>query len=151
VVTNSEREPRRQGPSGATTEQAAFAGILAEYLFILLPLIVLALVRFFRGSFANVWSTPEWSFAASVLFGQTIVKFVSGVTNLDYRVSWQVVGLSVTIMIVLGLVPALVVLSFALVAEQQTLSLAVAQLVLFGVATFLFLSIGRFGQVLVGR
>jgi hypothetical protein len=130
-------------------EQAAFLGIVAEYLFVLLPLIVLVLTRFFRGHVSEVFSAAEWSFAAAILFGQTIVKFVSGITKLDYKIGWQGVAVVVSLLIVLGLVPSLVALSVVLVSAQSSAGLTIFQLVFFVLATAVFLSVGRFGQVLL--
>jgi hypothetical protein len=106
---------------------------LAEFLFVLLPLLVLAIVDLSNGkSYDEVLASPEWSFGAAILFGQTIFKLVAGTLRAKAG-GWEPIALTVALLIVLGLVPSLIVL-----AEVLTKSPAGRGLVIFQISMFLF-------------
>lgn len=53
--------------------------ILGDLLFIVLPLVVISIVDVSVGrSLFAIIETPELSFGSAVLFGQTIIKVISG-------------------------------------------------------------------------
>ena len=55
------------------------AGLLGDLLFIVLPLVVISIVDVSVGrSLFAIIESPELSFGSAVLFGQTIIKVVSG-------------------------------------------------------------------------
>ena len=72
----SQAEQQREGDADPAKKRLdekdektnAMAAALSEYLFVLLPLIVLTFVLAAKGR-PELLSSPEWSFAASVLMG----------------------------------------------------------------------------------
>ena len=62
----------------------AIAGALAEWLFAVVPFVVLSIVFTHRGHGSVVLESSEWSFGASVLAGQGLVRFVSGIAKAKY-------------------------------------------------------------------
>jgi predicted permease len=129
-----------------TTQTDAIIAATSEILFVVLPLVVVALVDLNRGKgIHGVLASPEWSFAAAVLFGQSIVKIIAVATSGVIAVRASLLG---TIAIVIGLAPSLLVLSFVLNADHAiSTTLTVAQLVLFaaGVAAYLWLGAAAHG------
>ena len=124
-------------------------GLIAEILFVFLPLLVLAIVFVVRGTtLLALFSSPEWSFATAILFGQAIVKLVAGVTHKGASV-WQPVAFIVTAMIVLGLVPSLVILALILTATNLSIPLVAIQMVLFVLAIIVFFAFGGYGLLLL--
>jgi hypothetical protein len=122
-----------------------FSVHLGELLFTVLPFGVLFLVYLFQGKSADTFLyAPEWAFGASILFGQTIVKFVQGIieSTRTSRTIAERVGLLVTVFIVLGLVPSLVVLALLLTTNSPPLWLGILQLILFALAAICFLLFG---------
>jgi len=85
------------------------AGLAAEVSFAVLPLIVVLMVCIHLGSPSNFLASPEWSFGASILFGQTLVKFVSGLTR-GAQAATGPVALAVALLVVFAIVPSLIVL-----------------------------------------
>ena len=118
----------------------AIVASLPEMLFIVLPLIVLAIVFSFRGHGGDVLSSVEWSFGASILFGQSIVKLIRSMAEKGGFHAGRVTLLAAGVL-VLGLVPSLVVLSMFLVQEPTppTTLMVAAQGVLFVLSFFCFL------------
>jgi len=117
-----------------------FALIFVEILFSILPMIILVIVHFYKGTLSSVFFLPEWALVAAVLFGQTIAKITSGAVAFAKKasISYQQVTLSVTLIIVFGLVPSLVVLTLILVSTTPSVGLTIGQLALFvlGIITF---------------
>ena len=116
-----------------------FSALVGELLFVLLPLLVLGLVFAYKSKGAvALFSSAEWAFASALLFGQCIVKFVSGVAEARVGIPERV-GLVVACLIVFGLVPSMVVLALILVSERPDTWLVLAQIALFVVAAGAFL------------
>jgi hypothetical protein len=97
---------------------SAAVNALPELVFAVLPLVVLALVlAYLRKTGLHILSSPEWAFGSAVLFGQAIVRFVSGLIR-SGRADNEMVALVVSLLLVLGLVPALIVLALVLHASE---------------------------------
>jgi hypothetical protein len=127
-------------------------GLLAEVVFATLPLLVVAVVlkEFQKSPYAL--RSPEWSFAAAILFGQSIVRFMSGFAHGGHARPGPV-SLAVTLIIVFGLTPSLLVLSAILTSEfggqaarEPALWMVVAQIVLFVLAAVTFMVFGAIGE-----
>lgn len=93
------------------------SGLGAEVSFAVLPLLVVSIVLFHQGPFVNLFASPEWSFGAAILFGQALVKFVSGFA-LSGRAPIGSFTLTVALLIVFGLVPSLVVNAMTVMATE---------------------------------
>lgn len=123
------------------------AGLSAEVCFAFLPLVVLVVVKTSHsGAFL---SSPEWAFGASILFGQALVKFVSGVVRRG-RAAKGTVALAVSLLLVIGLAPSLIVLTLNLMSdahEEPSALLIAAQLTLFAVSTLSYLVFGTLGEM----
>src|ERR1041385_1381352 len=81
--------------------------LIAEILFIVLPLIVTGIVLFFQDRGRELLITSEWSFATAILFGQALTKYVGGLVTGKIKFQWQRVLLFFAVLVVLGLVPSL--------------------------------------------
>lgn len=130
----------------------AFAGLFAEVSFAGLPLLVvlMVLLRYCRGG--DVIASPEWSFGAAILFGQAVVKFSTGVAHGGHAAHGPV-ALAVTLIIVLGLAPSLLVLTLILmdteaVPERHPATwLGVMQVVLFTASAVTYCVFGMIGEI----
>ena len=94
-----------------THRKAAMYAIMGDLLFIVLPLVVISIVDVSVGrSLFAIIESPELSFGSAVLFGQTIIKVVSGFAHTKPSGAEQPVFI-IALIIVFGLVPSLVVLA----------------------------------------
>jgi len=125
----------------------AFASTAAEFLFVLLPLIVIALVLAFKGEhLGEIMASPEWSFGSAILGGQTLVRLVSGLTKAR-RPSWQRVSFAVAALFVLTVVPALIVLAMIIISGASAPRwLILAQSIGFLVCATVFFAFGTLGH-----
>lgn len=121
----------------------AMAGALAEWLFAVLPLLVVAIVLLSLGKADAMFKSPEWAFGASVLAGQALVRFVAGVARAR-KLSLQRVLFGVSALLVAAVVPANVILALVMMGHEQhegngvSLLLSTAQASLFLVASVVF-------------
>lgn len=113
------------------------AGV-SEVLFVALPLLVLALVFRYQHHFTNIWTSPEVSFAAIVLFGQALVK-ISGQVASAGGLHRERLRLLLTGIIVIGLVPSTVLLVFVLLAAVPSTVLGTMQCIWSGLGFAVFL------------
>jgi hypothetical protein len=123
----------------------AIAGALSEWLFAVLPLVVVALVWLHLGELSSVLESPEWAFGASVLAGLALVKFVVGVARAG-GLSLERVLLGVAGVFVIVVVPANTVLVLVILSEAENhhvpILLAVSQAALFCLSSLVFVFVG---------
>ncbi|HZS45220.1 MAG TPA: hypothetical protein VFC63_08980 [Blastocatellia bacterium] len=130
--------------------------LIAEMLFVILPLLVTGIVLEYKGQFHTLLDSSEWSFATAILFGQALTKFVSGLVSGKIRLEWQRVILLFTVLIVLGLVPSLMVLTLVLVSESTGLGamgqgLRLTQMLLFVLGLGGYIVFGGLGEFALAR
>ena len=125
-----------------THRKAAMYAILGDLLFIVLPLVVISIVDVSVGrSLFAIIESPELSFGSAVLFGQTIIKVVSGFAHTKPSGAEQPVFI-IALIIVFGLVPSLVVLALLLSVNPIPHGLQLAQAAIFVLGVVVF---GLFG------
>ncbi|WP_394752246.1 hypothetical protein [Crenothrix sp.] len=126
-----------------THQKAALYALLADLLFIVLPLVVISIVDVSVGrSLFAIIESPELSFGSAVLFGQTIIKVVTGFAHSKPTGAEQPVFI-IALIIVFGLVPSLVVLALLLSITPIPYELQLAQAFIFslGIVVFLFFGV----------
>lgn len=125
---------------------AAMYAILGDLLFIVLPLVVISIVDVSIGrSLFAIIQTPELSFGSAVLFGQTIIKVVSGFAYTKPTGAEQPVFI-IALIIVFGLVPSLVVLALLLSVNPIPYGLQLAQACMFALGVIVFFFFGVKGH-----
>ncbi|MFZ4701237.1 MAG: hypothetical protein ACOYMG_14400 [Candidatus Methylumidiphilus sp.] len=131
-----------------THRKAAMYAILGDLLFIVLPLVVISIVDVSVGrSLFAIIESPELSFGSAVLFGQTIIKVVSGFAHTKPTGAEQPVFI-IALIIVFGLVPSLVVLALLLSVNPIPHGLQLAQAGIFVLGVFIFGFFGVDGHAL---
>ncbi|MEC4749573.1 hypothetical protein [Methylomicrobium sp. Wu6] len=126
--------------------KAATYAIFGDLLFIVLPLVVISIVDVSVGkSLFALIQTPELSFGSAVLFGQTIIKVVSGFANSKPSGAEQPVFV-IAMIIVFGLVPSLVVLALLLSITPIPYGLQIAQACIFAQGVIVFFTFGVTGH-----
>ena len=109
-------------------ETDSVLAVVSEILFVLLPIIVIVLLRILYDLSGSIFKSYEWSFVPIVLFGQTLVKFASGISRRYVR--WQIVSLFFSLLIVIGLIPSVMVLMLLLLEKEHTSLIYIIQMIL---------------------
>jgi hypothetical protein len=120
--------------------------LTSELLFTLLPIIILLIVRSYENNLSAIFYNTEWSIISLILFGQTIVKFSSGISNSNEKVRWQLVALVISLIIIFGLIPSSIILVINLLSETLSFSMYIAQIILFLISCITFFIVGAIGQ-----
>src|SRR6185437_1768185 len=129
-------------------------GLAAEIAFTVLPLVVVLIVVSENG-WVRLFASPEWSFGSAILFGQSIVRFFSGLLRGGAAASGPV-ALTVSLIIVFGLAPSLGILVFTLIeAEKCPLGppsnrqhwLHIMQVIFFFLSAAAYLILGTVGEI----
>ncbi len=120
--------------------------LTSEFLFTLLPIIILLIVRSYENNFIAIFYNTDWSIIALILFGQSIVKFSSGISKSKENFCWQLVALVISIIIIFGLIPSAIILVLNLSSQTLSNGTYIAQFVLFIISVFTFFIFGALGQ-----
>lgn len=120
--------------------------LTSEFLFTLLPIIILLIVRSYENNFTAIFYNTEWSIIALILFGQSIVKFSSGISNSKEKFRWQLVALVISIIIIFGLIPSAIILVLNLSSQTLSNGTYTTQFVLFIISSLTFFIVGALGQ-----
>lgn len=119
----------------------AFAGSLAEWIFAMLPLVVVSIVMANLGKLSEIYTSPEWAFGAAILSAQALYRFVGGVARAR-KISLERMLLGVALLLVAVVGPANMILVLVVMSEMKDHAvphgLAVAQSVFFWVTSILF-------------
>lgn len=120
--------------------------LTSEFLFTLLPIIILLIVRSYESNFKAIFFNTEWSIIALILFGQSIVKFSSGISNSQAKFRWQLVALVISLIIIFGLIPSAIILVLNLSSKTLSNGTYIVQFVLFIISSITFFMVGAIGQ-----
>lgn len=118
----------------------------SEVLFTLLPIIILLIVRSSENDISKIFYSTEWSVISIILFGQSIVKFSSGIANSKETFRWQLVALVISLIIVFGLIPSPIILVLNLTTSNVSLGMAILQIITFIISVLTYYFIGAIGQ-----
>jgi hypothetical protein len=117
---------------------------LTEFLFVLLPLVVLTVCWALNGKGpADILDETEWSFATCVLLGQAMVKHIAAVRRAGTARADKMI-LVIAIVLIFGLVPALVLVAYSLnLRHPVSRSFVTIQMIYFVAAAVVFVLLGR--------
>ena len=120
--------------------------LTSEFLFTLLPIIILLIVRSYENNLSAIFYNTEWSIISLILFGQSIVKFSSGISNSNEKVRWQLVALVISVIIIYELIPSSIILVINLLSESLSFGMYLTQIILFVTSCITFFIVGAIGQ-----
>jgi hypothetical protein len=131
--------------------ERVLCGLAAEVIFAILPLTVVLMVLLDIKESARWYASPEWSFGASILFGQALVKLLVGLVR-GGRAHPGPVALVIALCILIGLTPSFFLLHITLRAESSCpyqgpgAWVEVAQILWFVVGAAVYIFLGAVGE-----
>ena len=119
--------------------------VITEITFCVLPLLVVLIYSFAKCSLLELFSKSDISFCTMLLYGQCIVKLVVGLLKKKSPSSWQIVSLIITLLIALGLTPAVVVV---ILMQDSTiiLGLKILQVILFIISIYVYFQVAGLAE-----
>lgn len=114
-------------------KKSTFAELKTEYLFILIPFILLICVKLYIASWREIILAPEWALASCIIFGQITSRVSKAIAATTLRASEQHFGWYTAKRFFLVLLSA--VIYFGMLAKP-TIFLGVIQIAFFLLASF---------------
>ena len=131
--------------SNIPDNKKALWSTIVEVLFVFLPFIILSIVYMNQGKFSEIFSISEWSFASSILAGQTIIKITHGFSRQKMLRFHIFLGILAMILIFI-LLPSMTILILILTSSPVSNGLLLAQLILFIISLLTFIIVGGAAQ-----
>ena len=127
----------------AKNKSNVISALLAEYVFAIMPMIVLGFLLVMQSKLWGIYYTKDWSFISMLLIGQVITKFNTGMLKFGERVSVGAVSLLNAIVICFLFIPVVMVFCGLSMFNNPCKWLYHAQMILFllSSAAFLFFTI----------
>ena len=91
-------------------ERESLKSIIIDLLFTFLPLVVLILIRILTLKCENIFLRSDISFISMILFGQTVIKLFTGISENENRKKTIELVFTISLIISFGLVPSIVIL-----------------------------------------
>ncbi|MBI5295339.1 MAG: hypothetical protein HY869_07670 [Chloroflexi bacterium] len=124
--------------------------VYGELVFVALPFIIMFLLQIQKNSFGVIWKNPDWSIAATILSGQTLIRFGSGLTKYQGKKNWQKANLWQALIFSFALVCFSNFLVMQLVSDPNVF-FVFTQIPLFVLSACMFVVFGSIGQILLDR
>ena len=141
LVVDSNFKKSKLNDKKSISENSTYL-VLAETFFTLLPLIILTMVFAYSQKLHEVFTSPEWSVTAAIVFGQTIVKLIAGILEKNIPTQWQRVIFLISIFITLLLIPSVIILTLVYISETPSYGLVFMQILFFILSVFIYIFIG---------
>ena len=127
-------------------EKQVYGYLIGELSFILLPFLVMTLIYTDKNNLDRIFEEPSWSLTAAVLFGQSIIKMIHIVVKASMNgisIKHYNVGAFISLLILLGLVPSLVVLSLIYNHDIVPIWLIILQMIVFALSIISYCAISK--------
>jgi len=122
--------------------------LLAEFLFTILPIIVVLIIRLSQSDYSALFYNTEWGFASVIFYGQSIIKLASG-GSATLVVQWERIALGISILLVIGLIPSIVVFCLNFTSTNNSFGLYFVQFVELIFSIISFFTIGAVGDMML--
>lgn len=122
------------------TANSNILALIADYIFVILPFIIILIVRSAQGANDSFYMLPDWGIAATIVYGQLIVKLATALAKTNKPKKTSAVNFYLTVLIAFGLVVNVVINILMLVIPNEVLGKT--QTILFGLATACHFVIG---------
>lgn len=121
-------------------KQSTSLVLAADYIFYLLPFIILVIISLAQEKLSDLLTISDWSIASTIIYGQLIVKLSSTLAATNREKKIPAITLYLTVLVCLGLVVNVVVYSLMLIMPST--GLGITQLILFGLASICHFTFG---------
>jgi hypothetical protein len=123
--------------------------MLTELFFVFLPLLIMILVSHLKNDLKSFPGSPEWSLAATILFGQSHLRFSSGIAKQKREKDINRVNNWSALIVVLSLLSATI---YGLrLGFEKDFFLSLVQIPIFLLSVLLFVVFGGIGQIYLDR
>lgn len=93
-----------------TSENDGLKFVIIDLLFTFLPILILLFLRAICNNVKGFFEQSDWSFISMILFGQTLVKVFSGISDNENKKNTATILLHFSLILLFGLIPSVVFL-----------------------------------------
>lgn len=130
-----------------TSENDGLKFVIIDLLFTFIPILILFFLRAISNNVKGFFEQSDWSFISMILFGQTLVKVFSGISDNGNKKNTATILLHFSLILLFGLIPSVV---FLVVIEigKTSLIVAVFQFIWLIASVLSYLFFGTIGYIL---
>lgn len=129
-------------------EKEAFWIISSEILFAVMPLIVLIFITLLTTrKFVELFQRSDISFISVFYFGQTLVRFISGIAKSQKKKKWQIVAFFITVLFLIGIIPSILLLLIIYLGINTENYIYVLQSIWLIMSLITYFIFGEIGQI----
>ena len=130
------------------TEPNAKLIICIELLFSTLPLIIIFILHIaLKNPLKEIFYSTDISFISVAVFGQTVIRFMSGIAKSQTNKNWQRIAFISSLLFIVGVVPAVSYLIIIYSNKDVSRVVYYLQLVWFVLSIISYWLIGTIGQM----
>lgn len=129
-------------------EKSSLLIIASELLFAFMPLLILLLIALLTSDdLMSVLKRSDISFVAVLLFGQTLVRLISGYVKTGNKSGWQRIAFVITILFVFGILPSVIYLIIVHLEISNLKIVYILQNIWFISSIIVYIIFGCIGQM----
>lgn len=122
--------------------------VFGEGLFVIVPVIIVILYVS-QGELRIILKSHEWALAATILFGQSIMKLVAGTSSHSNGIIYQRSALLAAVIILCGLLPSAILMTSLIDNSAPPIAILICQFVWLVLGILCFVLVGTVGQTLI--
>lgn len=122
--------------------------IFIELLFSILPLIIIFILHIaLNKPLKEMFYSTDISFVSVAVFGQTVIRFMSGIAKSQTKKNWQKIAFISSLLFILGVVPSIIYLILIYLNVLSSKIVYFLQLIWFFLSVVCYWVIGTIGQM----
>ena len=122
--------------------------IFIELLFSALPLIIVFILHIASNkSLKDMFYSTDISFVSVAVFGQTVIRFMSGIAKSQTKKNWQKIAFLSSLLFIVGVVPSVCFLVIIYLSEKVSEIVYWLQIIWLILAMLSYWIIGTIGQM----
>lgn len=122
--------------------------IFIELLFSILPLIIISILHIaLNKPLKEIFYSTDISFVSVTVFGQTVIRFMSGIAKSQTKKNWQKIAFISSLLFILGVVPSIIYLILIYLNVLSSKIVYFLQLICFFLSVVCYWVIGTIGQM----
>ena len=122
--------------------------IFIELLFSILPLIIIFILHIaLNKPLKEIFYSTDISFVSVAVFGQTVIRFMSGIAKSQTKKNWQKIAFISSLLFILGVVPSIIYLILIYLNVLSSKIVYFLQLIWFFLSVVCYCVIGTIGQM----
>lgn len=130
------------------TESNAKMIICIELLFSTLPLIIILILHIaLKKPVKEIFYSTDISFISVAIFGQTVIRFMSGIAKSQTKKNWQKIAFISSLLFIVGVVPSVIFLIIIYSNEAVAKIVYYLQFIWFVLSIVSYWIVGTIGQM----